>query len=65
MSFPTHLRARPGAGRARRRRGRAGAGRTSADLAQVEAHLAAVQSMTANFVQTDAQEPRRCAARCS
>ena len=31
--------------------------RTSGDIAKVEAHLAAVQSMTANFLQTDRQGP--------
>ena len=46
--------ARPCAGRDRRRRGSRRRPQ-STDIAKVEAHLAAVQSMTANFTQTDAR----------
>ena len=52
--FRQHLRARAGAGRARRVPSRAPApAAPSAELATVEAHLAATQSMTADFLQTD------------
>ena len=60
MSFPTRF-ARALAPVALVAAGGAGPPRSRRDIAKVEAHLSAVQSMTANFTQTDARN--RVAAR--